>query len=816
MKDNFQVNVVQCLIKDDKNRIFRIGFRISNLLLSNPYADCNTVLSQGVTEDDKIVFKIPQPGYFETVRVNKDMVGSRILRRYAIVANECGDSLIVKYDTPEEDKKIFFTHDGDVFETIGSSSPYEVEYGSGKRKVSEGEFVWLWEDPPQEDPSQIKLDFDAKPFDPDLSQVIEEAKIKGKETVRITRKDGIHVVINLVNGKMFQVRESNPFFFRRVWRVGSTFQKKLQNQHWPTKHKFRDYAVEVPSQWGKKEEGAFSVVELDSSKDRTEYDFVMSKIRASLAYRNTVRSQLGAATVPLQQSLRPDSPMAQVIRYENESGHVQRVAPKAFHVAAIMRIEKPGPFKTYCVGKNEILNSRGSRLRAQPCSEYLTSNPLPTHDTGLDTKVNEEWLFMGGDAKTAYALLEKGADLNIRNSPTDRSFGAGIYLTDDIVRVCRDSPCPMCGGGGRRGTTPCICSGRNFTHPVVVFLARAALGNMMLTRDLSQFRFHGEPGSFVPPTPLFKKGAFIYVWYDEEDTEQDVRRIIPSLTANQDQYVFKPMRLPVQPVIGELDLKSAMMMTPLNIFFAKKATRTSPGYAMLSRYVQTWPPLSELQSPTFAFALDNEASPGAVVVAQELSNQLKRTGATTCLYMKKDVTLESLLERHRNNPNILALYQNELSDVPAADRKIELPDLKKISGQFDTVDSVFIEDVIHCKPAEVLRHPVAAPSLFKAEQHKSHEFVVFNQNKVYLEYAILLYQYENEEAMREHMDKEYPKNRHGIAEEKSPLYFLFRDRDVATSLEPKIPEEVPPPDEASKPKSPTTPQKNDGCFSFKS
>ena len=83
--------------------------------------------------------------------------------------------------------------------------------------------------------------------------------------------------------------------------------------------------------------------------------------------------------------------------------------------------------------------------------------------------------------------------------------------------------------------------------------------------------------------------------------------------------------------------------------------------------------------------------------------------------------------------------------------------------------------------------------MFRARQSKRREMVVFDERAVYPQYAILFYEYESEEAMKENIKNEFPQNRHGL-EDADPLHFILRDVDFGSPDQPRIPSDIPPPD----------------------
>jgi len=999
--DGLQVNLAACRIryKNDKNNsweYFRLGCKLTNRIIIDPYGENSKSELSGTeihnvtvnrVKEKCLTFRQKQGGTNECIFVPTKFIPRDVLYHYAVKTMTIGEEVVECFGRIEKGRKpVICLEEGSIPVEIDEKEK-KVMYDGENLDLSYGEFIWVYEDPPQASRTGLKTSFRAVPFSVTNCEILEKAKIRGEETALVDaegvnekgEKELFHFEVNLVNGKMYQIRQGHPFYFRRVWRIGTPFKSELINELWPIMHKFHDYC-DVPSHWENKDPTAFRLVFLNEDSD--EFKFVMSLIESSVNKSNEAG----------------DPPQGMGGRSSKSSRSKAESKPKAVHVVCICRIEKPGRLKTYAIGKKEILNSRGSKISVQPGFSYLSAHPLATFDPKLEKKVNEQWLFNAYDPKFSQALLS-GFDTNTRESRESNCFGSGTYFTDLFQKAVTYCACPICKGGKRRAncvSTGCICKELNSTHPRVVILSRVALGNTLVTRDIPDFRLHGDPSSYDPPKQSCDEYTRpIYVWYDEScDSEMDARKNIPMLTYNQDQYVFRYKNLAAAS-------RESFMETPLNLFYIKNASLASPGYRHLRDCIISLPLNNSLERPTFAFVVDTEASDDAVKTAQELhgllipeeqelhklpnpdkivKEDLRR--ASEYMYMKKDTTLRQLLKKHEHDKDMTTLYREELVTVPNRDRKIEIPnqfskvmkkdatllkllkeyrtndgvfyydDLMKLAGEvlqlnihdimslsmvmyitpkdfildedngslskmfaalpevilrlqlkdimklivnkdektvnqvlneykkdpaFDVLrsklwpvpdelmkldfkdlmynivddyctkarellwkhrdnetvmrslfdllctnlsdyvkllaalhfresmnnifqaDSVFVEDIIHSSPKMALDYPETAPSLVDVRQGKHREFVIFNQNRAYPEYAILFYQYKDEEEMRANISKEYPKNRHGqrIDEEHDPLYFNMRDRDIGSENDPKRPDLIPPPDKVS-------------------
>jgi len=241
----------------------------------------------------------------------------------------------------------------------------------------------------------------------------------------------------------------------------------------------------------------------------------------------------------------------------------------------------------------------------------------------------------------------------------------------------------------------------------------------------------------------------------------------------------------------------------LNLFFVENATSESARYKSFIEYVdKSWD--DAFRHVTFGFIVSDTANAESIKLAQDLSTKLIAHGASGCYYIRNEgVVMKDLCGTYEN---FEVLFQEELkpggnlSVIPAPGQFIELPDLSINRCPWKRFDSVFIEDTQHCSTKAALDYPIVAPSPFDARQNKKREMVIFNPNQIYTQYAILVYQYESEEAMQANKCNEYPHDRHCIPLGKNgdplPLYFfgrnLYGPKEVEGVL---IVEDTPPFDE---------------------
>jgi len=250
--------------------------------------------------------------------------------------------------------------------------------------VNEGEFIWLWQDPPIDYAYARRkvTEFYARPYSREQSAILEEAFLCGKETVNLTI-EGKTYIVNFVNSRMFQVDADNVSHYRRVWRVGSKIKNKLSTDLWPNVRKFRNYPIEVPPFWECTTPGSHRLVTLSPEKDREEYDWVLNKIKQSVAHHDECEDPLmgyGGVWYEKSRNGRPSITMPPAVHFVDGDGEVHREYTKAFHIAAICRVENPSRYLSYCVEKNRILDERGGALTHQQPSRYLVSHPVSTHD----------------------------------------------------------------------------------------------------------------------------------------------------------------------------------------------------------------------------------------------------------------------------------------------------------------------------------------------------------------------------------------------------------------------------------------------------
>jgi len=190
---------------------------------------------------------------------------------------------------------------------------------------------------------------------------------------------------------------------------------------------------------------------------------------------------------------------------------------------------------------------------------------------------------------------------------------------------------------------------------------------------------------------------------------------------------------------------------------------------------------------------------------------LIKHGASGCFYIKKGGT--RMQDLYGSHENFVQLFQKELepggnlSVIPERGQRIELPELSTNKCPWDKFDSVFIEDTQHCSIQAAREYPIVAPSPFDTRQAKNREAVIFDPNQMYTQYAVLVYQYESEDAMMKNIVNEYPNNRHGISlgENGDPLPLYFHNLTNSSS-------NPPPPIPGPDPEPPTLNPCPQACF----
>ena len=289
------------------------------------------------------------------------------------------------------------------------------------------------------------------------------------------------------------------------------------------------------------------------------------------------------------------------------------------------------------------------------------------------------------------------------------------------------------------------------------------MGKPLIVRDVAQYLMHRPEDDDNYPTLGFNKKFPATLWYDSVD-----QKFITKQQRHNQRFA----------AVSELSEQDKEKVPWL--FYIKNATEFSSGYMALLKTIQTM----DIRKVPFGIIVDDEASDQSVAFALQLRKCLNACHADECLYTPDDTSLEKVLQEHIEDGNLNNIIQRE-SDVtvdplksklrkePGKKMRVVIPDMEnEASGH---ADSVFVEDVIHCRPSQLLEHKVALPSMIRARQNKRREMVAFDGRAVYYEYAILFYEYESKEAMIENIPLEYPNNRHGIDKKENPLYFLLRD-----------------------------------------
>ena len=778
-----QVNISRAQIREatGKHRIYKLVHHITEVTLSNPYKDTKDWLN-GKAFDNEI-------------RQTKETV--------EVVETIPGDfqRAVVFRDTP----------------ILNCNNEIPMQ----KKTIAHGEFLWLYElTSPGEKPNQKKTDFKAKPYDQRTSLKLEEAMLRGDDSVDIeilvpvdpNEPEGPNVsrvyTVNLINTRMYQYRKDAPNYARRVWRFGTEVKERLREVYWPCTHKLRDLTVNVPSYWKSKGIGTSQhhLVDLTSSEGQQVLDYVKSSIEKYEGQKPV----LGFAGKWLELTNREQPTTAgKPVHHKTESGEVVREKTRAIHIAALYRIEKPEPFKSYCAGKNGILGRRRGKFTKDSSSlHYLEENPLATGPI-LDERVNEVWGFNGANPEFAYQLLtDDTTAMNVRAASRENTFGKGLYFTDSFVKALKYCGCPICAQQQRNVEgigSQCTCKDRNLTHPHIVFMTRLAMGKMLIVRDPAQFAMHCWNDNSEFPKMGFDSEHPVIVWYDPAvSTEAEARANFKTPVAKQVYVQFK--ELPIPPAF-------AGQKNALWFFYVKELSTASTSYTSLVKTIQER--TEKMKWLSFGIIIDDDANYDTVRTALDLHRELQAHDANECFYIDSGMMLDEMLHAHEHDTDMLSLF-SELYTEPGKGRRIELPDLKLTDE--GEADSVLVEDTPHCTPASVLAHPESAPSMLQARQNKRREMVMFDHMATYTEYAILVYEYESPEAMIANLDKEYPRNPHGVPQpldEKEvpqpwdPLHFLTQR--FGPNSDGKVPVSLPGPDPRPNVCVPTSPRTSRGA-----
>lgn len=634
---------------------------------------------------------------------------------------------------------------------------------SGGKNISHGRFIWLYQDTDKEKTRPIQMmPFPVKPYERKISEGLEEAKLNGQRTYSFeleTDEGIIEYEVDLTTDRMIQKRKDSPAHARRVWRVGTEFKSTLC-ECWKLSQKLSPVSGEFPPNWDFKGDGpTFLEMDCEEAKD------VLKMIKDSIdGYEKVKQPQTG-----LGENWGDDGEVLRTsagrpVHFVDESGQERMEKPKAIHVVGIMRLQRQIQYNAFRAYQNNILFTRGSQLFYEPESRYMADNPMETGPM-TDNRVNEVWAFHGTKPFTACQIINNIVIPDVRATNPHNLFGYGLYFTDCFVKASKYCGCAVCNCGqrGAQGVhKECVCKQRNTTHPRIAFLARVTMGKPLIVRDVAQYLMHRPGvGSDGYPTLGFNKQFPATLWFDSVD------RDITKQQRNNQRFV----------AVSDLSEQDKDYVPWL--FYIKNATGFSSGYMALLKKIQTM----DIRKVPFGIIVDDGASDQSVAFAYKLRKCLNACHADECLYTPDDTSLEKVLREHIDDENLNNIIQRE-SDVtvdplklrkePGKGMRVVIPDMMDEDKE-GHADSVFVEDVIHGRPSQLLEHKVALPSMIRARQNKRREMVAFDDRSVYYEYAILFYEYESEKAMIENIPFEYPNNRHGIDKKENPLYFLLRD-----------------------------------------
>ena len=762
-----EVNISRALIRETsgRERIFQLQHYITRKFFSDPYE---------ATQEDMFLARVFHETIGNTVETVQVMVDDRgAVHSRDTLALKSSNEPRMEFD---RDGTNGFIANGELYTVPDPNQPYVIDLKGERRTIAHGEFMWVYElTEPDEGPDPKKTFFQAKPYDQGTSRMLEEAKLKGAEYVdiEITVEGTVRkYTVNLVSNKMYQYRKDAPNYARRVWRFGTPFKPELKT-FWSYGHKLRSLTMDVPSYWKSKGSGAshYYPVDLTSPEGQKVLEYVQSSIQR---YKGQ-RPVLGFGGKWLEQTGKEQPTTAgQPVHYRAESGEVVRAKTRAIHIAGIYRLEKPDHYLSYCAAKNSILSRRGEGLMDEPSSRYLSDFPLATGPV-LDERVNEVWAFNGTSPDFAYKLLTKDVQMTVRAAGRGNTFGKGLYFADSIEKALKYCGCPMCSQQQRSVAgveTPCTCTDRNRTHPHIVFMTRLAMGKVLVVHDPAQFALHCWGDNAKYPRMGFDPEHPVVVWYDPAvSTEAEARAGFTVPVSAAVKVAFRGLP------IAE---SSATQTTELWFFYMRALSGGASGYGAL---IDTLRGRAETHMKWLSFGIivDDEASAAVDAAALELHRVLQARDANECFYVDAGTTLGAMGEAHQHDTDMLGLFR-ELHTEPGRGRRIELPDLARADA--DHADSVLVEDTPRCTPASVRDYPATAPSMLQARQNKRREMVMFDHMMTYSEYALLVYEYESPEAMAANLDREYPRNPHGVPPPCDPLHFLaqrFEPGDAAAA-----------------------------------
>ena len=724
-----------CDSKQSKKRVFRLVHVISPKTLSDPYEpELEDPFSRNmftVRLTDKVS---------ETVTVSVEDLKQHIINHYVRVLSE-------NQEEPTDEK--FFSE---------TDKPDWIEKGG---KVSHGRFMWLYQDPGQDNArAPLTMPITTKPFGEKDSVGLEMAKLRGERSYSFKlERDGetFEYEVDLTTDRMIQKRKDDPTRARRVWRVGTEIKSTLRGL-WRFSRKLSLVSGEFPFYWEEQKDGH---VFLDMNSNEAKW--VLEMVQHSVAkYEKNPNPHTGFGGEDWgdkREVLRTSAGAS--VHLVDEHGHEIEEKPGAIHIVGIVRLQRHIQYDTYRAHQNNILFTRQSQLFGERESVYLADNPMATGPIN-DIRVNEVWAFHGTSPLFACRVINNITMPEVRATSRNNTFGVGLYFTDSFIKASKYCGCPVCSNGqrGAQGVhAGCTCQGRNTTHPRIVFLTRLTMGEPLIIRDLAQYYMHRPEPDGVLPTLGYSTHYPATLWYDFVDETDALKQKRPNT------------RLMSLSQMSEEEKKYVPWF-----FYVKKATESSSGYKHLLQEIQTLNP----KNLPYGIIVDDDASDESVALALKLRDSMNDCSASECLYTPNGTSLEQILREHARDENLDNIFQREpgvvipaiLRKEPGKGMKVVIPEMDKTEKGH--ADSLFVEDVLTCRPSQLLQHEVAWPSMFRARQLKRREMVVSDERSALFEYGILFYQYESEEAMLKNIPLEYPRNRHGIDEKESPLYFLMR------------------------------------------
>ena len=807
-----EMNRFKSLLRETSGdkRVYKLVYQITQKALSDPY-DCG---DGGLSSTDTFSFQLPGDKTQE-----EKVTVSPIKKRVSGVDATSPEFVTVDFRTCVRHcySRVLSKSNEGLEEVYCNPAESEErsKKESGGHMVSHGQFVWVYEDPPQTNyPGAVLKAYTATVFNESISDGLEKAMKEGKSSYsfNLSHVGGpdVEYEVDISTDRMLQKQKDSPFHARRVWRIGTPFKKSLC-ECWKLLHMLSDVPEDVPTYWDNEGQSPF-VVGMKSPEGQHVLEVIQKSISEYEKHPHPMTG-IGSNWGNMEEVVQTDAgnPVHHVEKIGDEKV-VIREKPSAVHVVAILRLQNRPRFLDYRRYQNRVLSVQGSNLPNEPESRYLEDTPMATGPAN-DSRVNEVWGFNGTSVKVACDLIKNEIFTNARAAGDGNIFGRALYFADSFVKAIKYCGCPICRNGQRGANgvaNECTCEDRNLTHPRIVFLTRLTLGRPLIIRDASQYMMHDDDEDDAKfPTIDFNAKYPATIWYDSgskgaaewcKDEEDSARK---SMLPNS-------VVLPIVNLHGDGDWK--MIPKPW-FFFVKNANASTPGYKMfLEKLVTGGSGIRDcVNKLPFGVIIDENASDDAVALAMLLRARLAALGACECFYTPRGWTVEDIIEGHQGESDLREMFpkgpEEEESEeqpaqmtgdppqesnpkpprkvrrVPGRDVSVVIPDMEKpiehdSNGAQARANTVLVEDVLHTDPSMLLKHRVAYPSMFYERQLKHREMVMFETKAIYSEYAIVFYEYESKEAMMENFPLEYPQNRHGRGADAPPHYFLFRDTSV--------------------------------------